>query len=150
MFKYGWENWQKESEEGRQSASINISCNNNVSHHKEFEKKMNNKSNEPNLLAPLISSLWDCGSLILNKLIKPRFDLEKYFKSIEMKNKQEVYPTRVARYKGDKGEIEKFSIPIGFNVDDFIKEKENIESQLNKKVEIRYKNKYIEIETIDI
>ena len=155
MFKYGWENWQKESEEGRQSASINISCNNNVSHHshhKEVKKKMTttNKSNEPNLLAPLINSIWDCGALILNKLIKPRFDLEKYFKSIEMKNKQEVYPTRVARYHTKKGEVEKFSIPIGFNVDDFIAEKENIESQLNKKVEIRYKDRYIEIETIDI
>ena len=152
MFKYGWDNWHKESEEGRQSASINISCNNNVSHHKEVKKKMTttNKSNEPNLLAPLINLIWDCGALIINKLIKPRFDLEKYFKTIEMKNKQEVYPTRVAKYKGDKGEVEKFSIPIGFNVDDFIKEKENIESQLNKKIEIRYKNKYIEIETIDI
>ena len=152
MFKYEWDNWQKESEEGRQSASINISCNNNVSHHKEVKKKMTttNKSNEPNLLAPLINSLWDCGVLILNKLIKPRFDLEKYFKSIEMKNKQGVYPTRVARYHTKKGEVEKFSIPAGFNVDDFIAEKENIESQLNKKVEIRYKDRYIEIETIDI
>ena len=155
MFKYGWDNWYKESEQGRQTEVINISCNNNVSHHshhKEVKKKMTttNKSNEPNLLAPLINSIWDCGALIINKLIKPRFDLEKYFKTIEMKNKQEVYPTRVAKYKGDKGEVEKFSIPIGFNVDDFIKEKENIESQLNKKVEIRYKNKYIEIETIDI
>ena len=86
MFKYGWENWQKESEEGRQSASINISCNNNVSHHKEVKKKMTttNKSNEPNLLAPLINSIWDCGALIINKLIKQKFDLEKYFKSIEM------------------------------------------------------------------
>ena len=90
MFKYGWDNWHKESEQGRQAEVINISSNNNVSHHKEVKKKVNNKSNDPNLLAPLIDSLWNCGALILNKLIKQKFDLEKYFKSIEMKNKQEV------------------------------------------------------------
>ena len=91
MFKYGWENWQKESEEGRQSASINISCNNNVSHHKEVKKKVNNKSNEPNLLAPLIDSLWNCGALILNKLIKPRFDLEKYFNHLSKMQSYQQY-----------------------------------------------------------
>ena len=152
MFKYGWENWQKESEEGRQSASINISCNNNVSHHKEVKKKMTttNKSNDPNLLAPLINSIWDCGALIINKLIKQKFDLEKYFKSIEMKNKQEVYPTKVNTYRGDKGEVQIFTIPPGFSLKDFQDKQDGIESQLNKKIEIRYKNKYIEIETIDI
>ena len=150
MFKYGWENWQKESEEGRQSASINISCNNNVSHHKEVKKKMNNKSNEPNLLAPLINSIWDCGALIINKLIKQKFDLEKYFKSIEMKNKQEVYPTKVNTYRGDKGEVQIFTIPPGFSLKDFQDKQDGIESQLNKKIEIRYKNKFIEIEVIDI
>ena len=106
--------------------------------------------NDVNILEPIVGSIWDCIEVIISKFIKPKFSIEKYFKEIQMKNKQEVYPTKVNTYRGDKGEVQVFTIPPGFSLKDFQDKQDGIESQLNKKIEIRYKNKFIEIEIIDI
>ena len=106
--------------------------------------------NDVNILEPIVGSIWDCIDVIISKFIKPKFSIEKYFKEIQMKNKQEVYPTKVNTYMGDKGEVQVFTIPPGFSLKDFQEKQDGLESQLNKKIEIRYKNKFIEIEVIDV
>ncbi|MBQ6632200.1 MAG: DNA translocase FtsK [Romboutsia sp.] len=112
--------------------------------------KMAAAKNDVNILEPIVGSIWDCIDVIISKFIKPKFSIEKYFKEIQMKNKQEVYPTKVNTYMGDKGEVQVFTIPPGFSLKDFQEKQDGLESQLNKKIEIRYKNKFIEIEVIDV
>ena len=67
------------------------------------------------------------NSLIISKFIKPKFSIEKYFKEIQMKNKQEVYPTKVNTYMGDKGEVQVFTIPPGFSLKDFQEKQDGLE-----------------------
>lgn len=154
--KEGWENWYKESEEGRQreantstkEVSKDIPIKANTSHFKEV-KKVSNTNNQGNILEPIGDAIFNYIKWFISCWIEPKFSIEKYFKTVELKNKEEVYPTLIKKYQGSKGQIHLFNIPIGLNLDDFLKHKESIEAQVNKDVEMRYRGNFIEVEIVD-
>lgn len=154
--KEGWENWYKESEEGRQKeantstkeVSKDIPIKANTSHFKEV-KKVSNVNNQGNILEPIGDAIFNYIKWFISCWIEPKFSIEKYFKTVELKNKEEVYPTLIKKYQGSKGQIHLFNIPIGLNLDDFLKHKESIKAQANKDVEMRYRGNFIEVEIVD-
>ena len=121
--KEGWENWYKESEEGRQKEANTILIKANTSHFKEV-KKVSNTNNQGNILEPIGDAIFNYIKWFISCWIEPKFSIEKYFKTVELKNKEEVYPTLIKKYQGSKGQIHLFNIPIGLNLDDFLKHKE--------------------------
>lgn len=77
------------------------------------------------------------------------FNFKKFFKAVELKNKQDDYPTLLDKRKGAKGTIYTFKVPYGISKADFIKYQEALEIQLKKNIEIRLLNGCIELEIID-
>lgn len=87
--------------------------------------------------------------LIRNAMyVEVKFDIEDFFEKVELKNKQDIYPTLVKKYESSKGYTYLVTCPIGLCISDFEKYKEAIEIQLRYKVEIRERNGYVEIEVI--
>lgn len=74
------------------------------------------------------------------------FNFNEYFKKVQLKNKENVYPKQIKSYEGSLGRIYLFNIPIGLSEVDFEKHKKGIEAQLRDEVNIRLKNGFIEIE----
>ena len=58
------------------------------------------------------------------------FNFKKFFKAIDMKNKQDEYPIFLSKRNGSRGIIYKFHIPYGISKSDFIKHQEALELQL--------------------
>lgn len=77
------------------------------------------------------------------------FNFKKFFKAIDMKNKQDEYPIFLSKRNGSRGIIYKFHIPYGISKSDFIKHQEALELQLGYSIDIRLINGCIEIETIE-
>ncbi|WP_187296377.1 FtsK/SpoIIIE domain-containing protein [Tepidibacter mesophilus] len=75
---------------------------------------------------------------------------DKFFKSVELKNKLDQYPLFQESKETKNGLIYRFALPLGINVNDFIKQKDNIEAMLNNKVNITYNNKCIFIEIVSV
>lgn len=107
------------------------------------------------MLELLVDSVWDCGKLAFKGLCKllninPCFNMEEFFKIIEFKNKQELYPKVIKIHDSNKGYIYVVSVPMGLSLDDFKKLQGALEIQIRHKVEIRERNGYVEIEVITV
>ena len=88
--------------------------------------------------------------LIRNAMyVEVKFDIEDFFEKVELKNKQDIYPSLVKKYESTKGYTYLLSCPLGLGISDFEKYKEAIEIQVRHKVEIRERNGYVEIEVIE-
>lgn len=108
---------------------------------------------DTNLLTPIVGAFFDAAKvttkLILKALdIKEYFDVEDFFKTIELKNKKEQYPKQIKIYSSDNGYVYLMSVPIGLGLSNFMKYKEPLELQLRHKIEIKERKGYIEIEVI--
>ncbi len=106
-----------------------------------------------NIFEPLVIGAFDAaklsGKLLLKLLnIKPYFNIEEFFKTVELKNKKEHYPKQIKIYSSEKGYVYLLSAPIGLGISSFTKYKEALELQLKNKIEIRERKGYIEIEVI--
>lgn len=106
-----------------------------------------------NIVETLVNTTFEVGKLSLKALykllhIEPYYNLEQFFKKVELKNKQDQYPKLIKVYESKKGYTYLFSCPLGLSLSDFNKYKESIEMQLKEKIEIRERKGYIEIEVI--
>ena len=111
-------------------------------------------SNDMNIFTPLVNALVDVTKVTIDLFlqafkIEQKFNIEDFFKTVELKNKREVYPTQVKIYNSPKGYTYLVSCPPGLGISDFENYKEAIEIQVRHKVEIRERNGYIEIEVIE-
>ena len=102
-----------------------------------------------NLLEPLVDGVvryikWNYD-IWFNK---HGFSFKEFFNKVKLCNKEEQYPKQIKEFDGKLGRVFLFNIPVGLTEDDFIKHKKSIEAQIKEKVDIRYKNGYIEIEII--
>lgn len=103
-----------------------------------------------NILEPIADAIlayfkWTCKVWFGND----DFDFKKYFETVKLCNKNEIYPKLVKTYEGKKGKVYLFNIPIGISIKDFEKHQEGIKAQLKHDIDIRYKGAFIEIETIE-
>ena len=108
-----------------------------------------------NLSETIVNTMFDVGKLSLKALykllsIKPYYNLEEFFRKVQLKNKQDQYPGLIKVFESKKGYTYLFSCPTGLGLSDFTKYKESIEIQLKEKIEIRERKGYIEIEVITI
>ncbi len=106
---------------------------------------------ENNILEPVINAFWDVGVLLWRCIFgeSKEFNFDKFFKDIEFKNKKEIYPTVYKKYKTDVGTMYLITIPVGMELEDFQKLQAPMEQQAKKKMDIKYKNGFIEIEVIE-
>lgn len=106
---------------------------------------------ENNILEPVINAFWDVGVLLLRCIFgeSKEFDFDKFFKDTEFKNKKEIYPSVYKKYKTDVGTMYLITIPVGMELEDFQKLQAPMEQQAKKKMDIKYKNGFIEIEVIE-
>ena len=108
---------------------------------------------DTNLLTPIVSAFFDAAKvttkLILKALdIKEYFDVENFFKTVDLKNKKEQYPKQIKIYSSDNGYVYLMSVPVGLGLSNFMKYKESLQLQLRHNIEIRERKGYIEIEVI--
>lgn len=106
-----------------------------------------------NILEPLVDCLFDVAKVSKKLLyefldIKEQFNIESFFKTVELKNKKDQYPKQIKIYSSDKGYVYLISVPIGLGLSNFSKCKELLELQLRHKIDIRERKGYIEIEVI--
>lgn len=106
-----------------------------------------------NIVETLVNTTFEVGKLSLKALykllhIKPYYNLEEFFRKVQLKNKQDQYPKLIKIFESKKGYTYLFTCPIGLSLSDFNKYKESIEMQLKEKIEIRERKGYIEIEVI--
>lgn len=110
-------------------------------------------SSTNNILEPLVNSIFDVtkltGKLIYKLLnIEENFDIEKFFKTVDLKNKKGDFPKQIKIYESKKGYTYLLSVPIGLSLKDFTNYKGALELQLKNKVEIKERKGYLEIEVI--
>ena len=110
-------------------------------------------SSTNNKLEPLVNSIFDVtkltGKLIYKLLnIEENFDIEKFFKTVDLKNKKGDFPKQIKIYESKKGYTYLLSVPIGLSLKDFTNYKGALELQLKNKVEIKERKGYLEIEVI--
>lgn len=108
-----------------------------------------------NIVETLVNTTFEVGKLSIKALykllhIKPYYDLEEFFRKVQLKNKLEQYPKLINIHESKKGYTYLVSCPVGLSLSDFNKYKESIEMQLKEKIEIRERKGYIEIEVITI
>lgn len=108
---------------------------------------------DTNLLSPIVNAFYDAGKLttklIMKALdIKEYFNIDEFFKTIELKNKKGQYPKQIKIYSSNKGYVYLISAPAGLSISDFSKFKESLELQLRQSIEIRERKGYVEIEVI--
>ena len=106
-----------------------------------------------NIVETVVNSAFEVGKLSLKALykllhIKPYYNLEEFFRKVELKNKQDQSPKLIKVFESKKGYTYLFSCPLGLSLSDFNKYKESIEMQLKEKIEIRERKGYIEIEVL--
>lgn len=104
-----------------------------------------------NALQPIFDAFWDVGVLIY-RAIKGKdkhFNIDKFFKDIELKNKQGIYPTTYKEFDTELGRKYLLYLPVGLELNDFLKLKNALEQQINKKTDIKYQNGFIEIQFIN-
>lgn len=76
------------------------------------------------------------------------FNFNEYFKKVQLKNKENIYPKQIKSYEGNLGRTFLFNIPIGMSLKDFKVHKEGIEAQIKENIDMRFKGGFIEIEII--
>lgn len=101
-----------------------------------------------NILEPLVNELFDLYKIIKKLFKGDSFNWVEYFKTVKLCNKLEVYPKLLNEYQGAKGTIYLFSVPMGLSIEDFKKQEKGLIAAIGKNVEIRLKNKCVEIEII--
>ncbi|MCU9808384.1 hypothetical protein LEQ06_09520 [Paraclostridium sp. AKS46] len=110
-------------------------------------------SSTNNILEPLVDSLFDVTKLtgkLIYKLLKieENFDIEKFFKTVDFKNKKGEFPKQIKIYESKKGYAYLLSVPVGLSLKDFSNYQGALELQLKNKIEIKERKGYIEIEVI--
>ena len=108
-----------------------------------------------NIVETLVNTTFEVGKLSLKALYKllhvePYYNLEKFFKDVALKNKQEQYPKLIKVYESKKGYTYLLSCPKGIALEDFKKYQGAIEIQLKEKIDIRERRGYIEVEVLTI
>ena len=108
-----------------------------------------------NILETVVNSAFEVGKLSLKAMykllnIKPYYNLEDFFKKVELKNKLNQYPKLIKVFESKKGYTYLFTCPLGLSLDDFMKLKKAIEIQLKESIEIRERKGYIEVEVITV
>lgn len=78
------------------------------------------------------------------------FNFKDFFMKVKLCNKDEEHPKVIKTYKGKKGKVYLFKIPLGIDEGDFKKHQRAIEIQLGYPIEIRNKGHFIEVETIEV
>lgn len=108
-------------------------------------------SDDDNALRPIFNLFWDAGCLLCRCIFgeNKTFDFEKFFKDIEFKNKKEIYPMIYKDFATDLGRKYLIKLPPGLELKDFLKLQGAMEQQANRKMNIEYKNGFIEIEVIE-
>jgi len=102
-----------------------------------------------NLLEPLVKGLISYGKWFISAWSdSDRFDFNSYFRTVKLCNKNEQYPRVIKTFEGTKGTVYLITIPVGLNEGDFKAHKESIKAQLKNDIEIRLRNRYIELEVI--
>lgn len=107
------------------------------------------------IFEPLVNSIYEVGEVGLKALykllnIKQYFDIEEYFKIVQLKNKREEYPKLINIHESNKGYIYLVSCPRGLSIEDFKKLEKGLEIQLRHRVDIRVRDGYIELEVITV
>lgn len=101
------------------------------------------------LLEPLINGLVSYCKWFISAWTDDKFDFNSYFRLVNFCNKEEQYPKVIKTYNGTKGKIYLFNIPVGLSLEDFKKHQEGIKAQLGVDFELRYKDKFIEMELLE-
>lgn len=145
----GWENWFKESEQGRDIRPKKASVTSySYSSPINKSKRSNNMSNT-NILEPIANAITCYLKWTYDVWFNDyKFNFNEFFKKVKLCNKQEQYPKKIKEFDGKLGRVFLFNIPIGLNEEDFKKHQKSIEAQIKDKVDIRLKNGFIEIEVI--
>mgnify|MGYP000730356006 CR=1 FL=1 len=103
-----------------------------------------------NALQPIFDAFWNAGELVY-RLIKGKenFNIDKFFKDVELKNKQGIYPETYKEFDTELGRKYILNLPTGLELNDFFKIKNALEQQINRKTDMRYKDGFIEIQFIN-
>lgn len=80
--------------------------------------------------------------------VEEYYNIEEFFKTIEFKNKKNMYPKQIKIFTSEKGYTYLLSAPPGISLKNFNDIKGSLELQLKNKVEIKERKGYIEIEVI--
>lgn len=104
-----------------------------------------------NVLESVFNVFWDAGYTLFKMIVgeSENFDFNKFFKDIEFKNKKEIYPTEFKNFETDLGRKYLIKLPPGMELKDFQKLQGPMEQQAKKKMDIKYKSGFIEIEVIE-
>lgn len=105
------------------------------------------------ILRTLIYSSVDTFKLsykLIYKMLKieEHYNIEEFFKTIEFKNKKNMYPKQIKIFTSEKGYTYLLSVPAGISLKNFNDIKGSLELQLKNKVEIKERKGYVEIEVI--
>lgn len=105
--------------------------------------------NEPNIFEPIVDAIFNFSKFIYKSLfVGDLFDFDKFFNSIDLKNKLDEKPKLIKKHKQENKNVYIFSLPDGLSLKHFQKHKEALEQQLNNSISISYENKRIIIEEI--
>lgn len=102
-----------------------------------------------NILEPLVNGILGYCKWFYNTWFEDgSFDFNEYFKKVQLKNKENIYPKQIKSYDGSLGRVYLFNIPIGMSLKDFESHKEGIEAQIKENIDMRFKSGFIEVEII--
>lgn len=102
-----------------------------------------------NILEPLVNGVLNYCKWFYSVWFEyDNFNFNEYFKKVQLKNKENIYPKQIKSYEGNLGKVYLFNIPIGMSLKDFKNYKEGIEAQLKENIDVRLNNGFIEIEII--
>ena len=101
------------------------------------------------ILQPIADSIYNYMKWFIKCWKDDKFDFNNFFRTVNLKNKDEIYPRVVKTYNGELGKVYVLSIPIGLDKKSFEKYKEALEIQIGKSIRINLINQYIEIELIE-
>lgn len=106
-----------------------------------------------NIFKPFVDAGYDAYKLsckLIYKMlnVEEYYNIEEFFKTIEFKNKKNMYPKQIKIFTSEKGYTYLLSVPAGISLKNFNDIKGSLELQLKNKVEIRERKGYVEIEVI--
>lgn len=81
--------------------------------------------------------------------ITPKHNLEKFFKLVELKNSEGIYPIQTKIVDGEKGDLYFIKIPNSMKFEDFIKYQVKLEKYYGSSVEMNWDKDYLTIEMYD-
>lgn len=100
-----------------------------------------------NALEPLFNVFWDTGVLLYRLLTKKEkeFDIEEFFKTCNLKNNKDEFPTLYKKFRVENGTKYLLTIPVTLSLKDFKKYQEALEQNTNTNISMIFKNRFIEI-----